>query len=265
MGTVNYQLLEQLFHITTHKKENPVFSAKARELLKLEKMELLVRSYAPLIKSTDLPAVATFFTSWFNGVALGLHYMISVWNRSIDFSLDHLTIELHQKEERGVFSFVIDNGDEVKSPGLKADRAVWREQQYRLFYGGTAVPLFQSLAAATGIEIGMIWGQLPTKFNYYMDILIQSTDDAAAKQQLAEDYQYLCHELDPAVFGRPKNPFDVKVRWIEDAKDSEKKVRMKNVCCLYHQTEGGEYCYTCPKLKERERAERRYRLRAEAK
>jgi ferric iron reductase protein FhuF len=261
VSEIDFEQLEKQFSITTTQKENPLFSLTARELLNAEKMALLVQIYAPLMKAKELPAVATYFASWFGGVALGLQYMMSVWNHSVDFSLDHLTIELEVNEGREGFTFVCNKKHVQQAPTSDTERAIWREQQLRKFYSGTVAPLFRALADATGIECGSIWGQLPTRFNYYMDIFIASTEDNAAKQRLTEDYRFLSREMDPAAFGRPKNPFDVKIRWIEDARDPEKKVRMKNMCCLYYQTEGGFYCYTCPRMKEAERAERRVSMR----
>lgn len=237
-----------------------MFSARAIELLEADKMTTLVAVYAPLIRAKELGAVATYFAGWFSGVALGLQYSMSMWNRSISLSLEQLTIQLCQGEHGSEFWFVLDDCIEQEAPCTDEERAEWRKQTYRQFYSQTVAPLFQSLADATGIGVGMIWGQMPTRFHYYLDVFTQAAQEPAAIKRIADDFRCLSREVEPAVFGRDKNPFDVKVRWIDDPRVPDKKLRMKNACCLYYQTEGGEYCYTCPRMNERERAERQKRM-----
>lgn len=257
MNPIDYQQLEQQFYVTTKKQENPLLSLQASELIKPQNMDALIQLYAPLIKAKEVAAAGTYFCGWLGGLALGYQYMISVWNCSLPMSLDELTIELYEDGDYHKFAFVCQDSQPSLAPADGPARNSWREQQLHDFYQSTMLPIIEAMAAATGNSLGDLWGQLPTKFNYYLDILASSLTDSVARERLEEDYRFLKEEMEGEVFGLNKNPFHVKIRWIQDLRDPEKKVRMKNQCCLYYQTEGGYYCYTCPRLKESERAVRR--------
>jgi len=257
VNPIDYQQLEQQFYMTTEKKENPLLSLQASELIKPQNMDVLFQLYAPLIKAKEVTAAGTYFISWLGGLAIGYQYMISFWNCSLQVSLDQLTIELYQDGDYDKFAFVCHDSEPTFAPADGLARENWREQQLRDFYQNTMRPIIQAVAAATGNSPGALWGQLPTRFNYYLDILASSLTDPVERERLEDDYRFLKEEVEGEIFGLNKNPFHVKVRWIQDLRDPEKKVRMKNQCCLYYQTEGGHYCYTCPRLKESERAVRR--------
>ncbi|WHX33162.1 (2Fe-2S)-binding protein [Brevibacillus agri] len=257
MQTWNEPFLAEQFHLTTTHRTDALLSIKASDLLKARHAEQLVQTYAPLIKAHDQKPVGTYAASWLSGLALGLQYALSVWNVAIRIPLDQLTIELYDADGYVQFSFVVDEWHKAEGPSTSTARSAWRAEQYRQFYGHTLRPLFQVLADATGNPLKMIWGQLPTRFNYYLDTIVQEAREEAIRQRLRDDYAALCDELDGECFGLPKNPFAVKVRWVEDMRDPNKQVRLKNQCCLYYQTGDGQYCYTCPRLKEDERAARR--------
>lgn len=251
----NEHFLAEHFRLTSELRADTLLSMKASDLVKPENMDQLVSLYAPLIKANDSKPVGTYIGGWLGGVALGLQYMQSVWNVSLHLSLDQLTVQLYVADDYAQFSFVVDEWNKVEAP--ETGRAAWLDQQYRAFYQHSLQPLIQSLAKATDNPEKLIWGQLPTRFNYYLDYFVEQSQDERVRQHLRDDYDSLCRQLEGACFGLDKNPFDVKVRWVEDMRDPSKKVRLKNQCCLYYQTGEGQYCYTCPRLKEDARAVRR--------
>ncbi|MGG4494724.1 (2Fe-2S)-binding protein [Brevibacillus reuszeri] len=257
MSKIDFQQLNEHFYITTQPSENPLLSFGASELLDPPNMELLINTYAPLIKGQDTTPAGTYFASWLGGLALAHQYTISVWNCSLDMTLENWIVELYMEGDYGKFAFVCRDTEPLGAPEDDELRNHWREQRYRGFYLETLKPLMEAISAASGNTPGILWGQLPSRFNYYLELFINALEEPVGKQQLEEDYHFLSRALDGESFGLNKNPFDVKIRWVEDLRDPGKKVRMKNQCCLYYKTDGGTYCYTCPRLKESERAERR--------
>ncbi|MGG1659819.1 (2Fe-2S)-binding protein [Brevibacillus sp. NRS-1366] len=257
MSQIDFQQLEQHFQITVEANKNPLVSIKARELIKPQNMEWLVQTYAPMIKAKEVTAAGTFFCGWLGGLALGYQYMLSVSNGSLNLGLDQLTIELYRDGDYSKFAFLCQDIQPNMAPLDEPQRGSWRERQLRDFYQNTLQPLIQSIAAATGNSPGALWGQLPTRFNYYMDIFMRTLTDPVSKERLEDDYRFLKEGFEGEIFGLNKNPFRVKVRWTRDLREPDKNVRLKNQCCLYYQTEGGQYCYTCPRLKESDRAQRR--------
>ncbi|MCL6458635.1 MAG: (2Fe-2S)-binding protein, partial [Gorillibacterium sp.] len=83
----------------------------------------------------------------------------------------------------------------------------------------------------------------------------------AVSKQLTADYEFLQQEIDPGVFGRRNNPFQIKMRMIESLHSPQQQVPMKSKCCLFMKTAGGTYCYSCPRLTEQERKEQRENYR----
>lgn len=258
---MDFHELERTFFISRHNRDDAVFSMTAEELADPVNMKRLLDAYAPLIRALEPAAAAAYFCGWLGGPALALQYLMSAANTALDLSLANITVQLHPENRYHRFSFRINRWVEQRAPEGEAERTAWRNSSLAGFYGGTVRPLVEAASSASGTPLGLLWGQIPTRFFYFMDRMLAETDQPMIRQRWIDDYRYLCKELDAFLFGLKKNPFDVKVRMIEDLQDSGKQIPMKNACCLYYRTEGGEYCYACPRLKEEERAARRAKFR----
>ncbi|MBP1990020.1 IucA/IucC family C-terminal-domain containing protein [Paenibacillus eucommiae] len=262
MDIINSDQLEKMFYIHLQEPEKAVFSMNAADMLNEDNMQSLVSYYGSHMKAIEDTAPAAYLASWFGGLALALQYTASLHNMALDFSLRNISVHIIPDDGYVRIAFQLHERIEEKAPELEADRPAWRERVFSSLYGDTLRPLFEQLSETTKLNAGQLWGQLPTKFNYYMDGFEEATSELLVKERLADDYRFLKLELNPAVFGRSKNPFDVKIRFVEHILEPDKQVRMKNACCRYIYTEGGTYCYTCPRMKEEERAEKRESYRA---
>ncbi|QGQ98847.1 (2Fe-2S)-binding protein [Paenibacillus psychroresistens] len=248
--------LETDFRITLQSNTDAIFSMALIDLLEPKNMIQLLETYTPLLKARGNEAAAAYFVSWFSSVPLALQYSISA-NKAVRLTLANLTVQIFPVGEYHQFSFKITDYETQDAPIAEAERKEWRNQILAEFYTEATKPLFERLAIESNMDIGQIWGQLPTKFNYYLANWLEELENEGLKANLANDYHALAHELKADVFGRKKNPFDVQIRWVEDIRNPGKQMRMKNACCLYYQVGTGEYCYTCPRLKEEDRAEKR--------
>lgn len=255
--------LEDVFRISLEDKKNSVYTVALIDLLEPARMTEFLTAYAPLIKAKGVEAAAAFFCSWFSSLSLAQQFSISTENKAIGLSLNNLTMQLFPEGEYYQITFRIARLEYTDAPENGAARMVWRNQQLEGFYAKTVRPVFEALALASGMNMEQIWGQLPTKFNYYIPTWIAEMAEDSLKHIIGADYHALTHELDASIFGCRKNPFDVIIRMIEDLRDPSKQLKMKNACCLYYQTGEGEYCYTCPRLKPEERTERRAKFQAE--
>jgi ferric iron reductase protein FhuF len=182
----------------------------------------------------------------------------------LDFSLSNITLQIYLVNDYYRFIYVLKQDAASDVPVEKEARTKHLHSLFADFYGQTIRPLFELASVSSGFEVGQLWGQIPTYLNYYMEHFKAESDEAEFHSRLDSDYGILLHELEPSIFGRKKHPLNVKVRMIEDARDPNKQVRMKNACCLYYKTEGGIYCYTCPRNKEEDRVAFRERLKEEA-
>ena len=261
------QLIQELatkFDLQLITPVGSTYSFAADDLVKEENMRKFIDCYRPLMKALDDTAVAAYFGSWFSSVALALQYSLSIADSIPDLSLSNLDLHLVPSNGYCRVAYVIKQWKSESGPLDGLEREKWRQRVLSDFYQNTARPIIQSISTVSGLASGQIWGQLPTKFNYYMDIWTESINDDDTLQKLQNDYECLKNDISSDVFGLLKNPFQVKIRNIESLADPKKNVQMRNRCCLYYLTEGGDYCYTCPRLKEEEMAERRMKHKEQA-
>ena len=262
MAAAAMEHLEQKFPICLQDREGVLFAHSVQELVQEGSLSRLLDLYGPLIQSKATAATALSFCGWFIGVAVAMQYSLSVWNVAPDFAPEKVIVQVWQADQRFGIAFKIDGWSELAAPVRAEERAGWRNQVLARFYGKTVRPLVEALAKAANVQPAQLWGQFPTAFLYYVDTWCNGEPDAEIQQRVRDDYRSLVNQLDGAVFGRTKNPFDVTIRWIESLESPDVAVRMKTACCLYDCLEGGTNCYTCPRLKEEDRAERRAQYRS---
>ncbi|WP_201318449.1 IucA/IucC family C-terminal-domain containing protein [Paenibacillus sp. EPM92] len=261
---MDFLTLEQKYHIRREDPEHLICSIPAAELLERPNMQQFLELYGTRIHALEPAACAAYFSGWLGYAAFAQQYALSFHNQALDLSLSNFVVQLHVKESYTAISFKLVREAAQPAPAGEAERTAWLRRTLTELYGTTFRPLLEAASEAAGIEVGQLWGQFPTKLNYLMDDLLAEAEEHELRERIAEDYNRLRQELNSEVFGRAKNPLDVKIRWMEDLKDPDKRIRMKNACCLYYRTEGGFCCYTCPRLTEEQREERRTQARKTA-
>lgn len=236
------------------------YSFAASELAREDGIRAFIECYRPIIKGLDDKVAASYFAGSFGNVALAVQYAISVYSAMPAVSLSSLSVHLIPAEGYWRVAFSLDEWTSSPAPAAPELRICWRNGRLTQFYQETAAPLLSVLSKVSGLGLSEIWGQLPTKFNYYIEMLAAGSD-SFLMQTVQADYRYLTDEMPAAVFQLARNPFHVKVRKVEALADPASTVQIRNRCCLYYRTEEGSYCYTCPRLTEEERAKRRAEYR----
>ncbi|QSF42540.1 (2Fe-2S)-binding protein [Paenibacillus tianjinensis] len=240
--------------------EGARYSFIVKELIREDGMRAFIECYRPIIKGLDDKVAASYFAGSFGNVALAMQYAISVYSVMPEVSLSSLSVHLIPAEGYWRVAFSLDTWTFSPAPADAEQRICWRNGRLTQFYQETAAPLLSVLSKVSGLGPSEIWGQLPTKFNYYIEMLAAGRHSGLI-QTIQADYRYLTDEMPAAVFKLARNPFHVKVRKVEALADPASKVQVRNRCCLYYRTKGGSYCYTCPRLTEEERAKRRAEYR----
>lgn len=256
MKSIDMDFLEQRFNVTLNNKDEAIFSMNAIDMLNLDHMDQLLLLYSPLIKAKDPAPAAAYFSKYFSAIALAFQCSLSVENQSPDFSLQNLTVQLYPKENNFAFSFKLNRWSYQDGPSNAGDRNRWLDRAYSDFYGHTVKPLFESASRSALIDMELLWGQLPTYFNRNLDLLTNN-ELISYKENIYNDYDFLKYQIEPSVFGCVKNPFDTKIKMVEDLRDPNKQIRMKNACCQFYRTGNEQCCYTCPRMDEEYRAARR--------
>lgn len=257
-----------------------IASMPAAEMESPASLAPFVEAYRSMLKAPDNDVAGSYFASSLSALALGQQRLASHHGVAADLSLHNVTVYLLRDGDgypRVVFALadprleqepslkrepaepLIDNAEPTVG---RADREAWMRAVLERLHGETLRPILEWWSVATGLRPGYLWGTMPTRFNHNIELQeSEANGDDALLSRIRQGYRQL-KELDKSLFGLPRNPFDVKIRWIEHIGDACGQMRMKNVCCLYYKTDGGSYCYTCPKSSEEERARRRLEHRA---
>lgn len=211
-------------------------------------------AYGPYIKALSFDVTATYFTANFARVITAFHYALWHSGLHINLTLRNLTVRI-VKHPNGYIMLTFGLKKVQGSAVSLVDRKLQVTSLQTAFYREEVRPLLESLASVVGISVGMLWGVIPTYFQYYHDLWFDEPMDELQRMQLASDMEVL-YQLSPDVFGRVKNPMQAKFRYMESPYEPGKQTRMKNTCCLAYKTGDGDYCLTCPRLNETERTRR---------
>ncbi|CAM3979226.1 hypothetical protein L1N85_05345 [Paenibacillus alkaliterrae] len=259
------ELLAEKYDLTVNERENVVYSCPAEELLNESRLKHLLELYTPMVKGKEQSVGEVYMTSWFRGPMLGLIYMLSKWNKSLDLSLSNLTVQIYTTVYNNKpyyrCGLLIHQYELEEGPEEPEANESWTKEKLSRFFEYTVRPVLETIAKVGILRIGMLWSQLPASLEYGHELMMKSEESELAKRQAERNYK-LIKSLEGERFGRNKNPLDVKFRMIESMDNPDKQVCMKYACCLYYLVEDGYYCYTCPRLKESEREERRTECRA---
>jgi hypothetical protein len=252
------------FGITKESHEAPLYEIAGSRLSSMEGMSEAIAAYAPLMKALEPAASAAYLNSRLGNLNVALQYMMA-HDMLIDISPARWTLQIYQ-HERGYpeFRYVLDAIVELEGPAPE-QRSVWREHQLSHWYGSVIKPLVEANVAAADMEITQLWKLFPMKFPYFRDTLRKTPGKEEIARQFEEDYLYALYELDGSVFGRSRNPLSVVFHTVDypgAPGQPDEPLRMKTACCMYYKTEGGQFCYTCPRMKPEERAERKEEIRA---
>lgn len=265
MNEAIMRLLEDNYDISAKDRENVVYSCALTDLLDEGNMKRFLERYTPMVKGTEQSVGEVYMANWFRGPMLGLIYLLSVWNKSLDLSLNNLTVLIYTAayNEQIYYrcGFLLNRFELIDGPEQQIANIEWTKECLGNYFEHTVRPIYESIARAGSLQIGMLWSQLPTSLEYGYELLMKSDESEHVKKLLTRNY-HLMKSLDGQRFGRNKNPLDVKIRMTESMDNPDTQVRMKFACCLYYLVEDGYYCFTCPRLKESEREERRMECRA---
>ncbi|NEW05858.1 hypothetical protein GK047_07490 [Paenibacillus sp. SYP-B3998] len=254
MDTVDFKQLEEKFFLTLYEPYNTVLTMPAFDLIQVENMMRLIDTYSPLIKAGERSTTAAFFCSWFAGVCGAMQNMLFRGDGVIlDLSLWNLSVQLYAGAQYPLFSFKINEVRFIEIPNM--DRDAWCKKVLYSFYKEHVRPLIEVLSQLAQISVIPLWGQIINTLYAQMEEELAEASDEESKKSILYHYKILTHGVDAGAFGLRKNPFDIKLKFIENPSNPDQKMLVKTACCLAYRLDTGfGYCYSCPRLKEKDRA-----------
>jgi ferric iron reductase protein FhuF len=263
VATIDFDFLEKHMYFAKEAMPQHLFRIDMADLLDKDNAKRFVEQYGPALKAMKPEVAATYFSLWFAWICTAMQYTISHHHAAYDFSLSNLSGQLYLVNERPRWAFLVDDVQSLSTPAQ--DRNAWRKEVLTSFYANEVTPLLNSISVAADIGVGQLWGQVATRMHYAHDARLREAPDVWMRQTIEEDFASLQYELGGDVFGRKRNPFDINFRFVENPRMPEEPYRIKASCCLAYLTDTGHgYCYTCPRMGEEEREEKRQKLVAAA-
>jgi len=255
--------MEQQFGLTFEPHPSPIAAFKLIDLFEETRMKQLLDVYTPLIKGLEPTVGGMYLTSSFISFGAALHYMVAVRSEAIDFSAERFTAEVVHINGNYSYYTVRFRVDELVPIAINPQRRErQRDELFAGLYGRTIRPLIEKLSEVSGTPRMQMWGAFP-RITYAYEHLIAIEQDAQRKRQLQDDFRYTTEEMPPDAFGTKRNPYNHTYRLLDNPYNPDQPYRMKPTCCMYYRTEGGHYCYTCPRLKPKDREERKQKIVAQ--
>lgn len=250
-----YELNSACF-VTEADRPDAFYAIRLSELLQPNNAESLIETYARRIAAGGRDVAGVYFGSWFSGLCRAHLYLLSRRDLAADFSLENMAVELYESDRGVRMSFRVREFRAARWNG--ADRELWLHRAYVKFYGQQVKPLLEAVARAARIDPGQLWGQIVTQLYNAIDAMEREAADAADARTLRDDFHALAYGVNPTVFGRRRNPFQLKFRRIEHPELPNERIRVNATCCLSHKTAAADgHCYTCPRIGDEERKNRR--------
>ncbi|MGV7116815.1 (2Fe-2S)-binding protein [Paenibacillus kyungheensis] len=254
--SLDRDMLKAKFYLIMEPHPDAIYSASFAELSTVEGMKKFLQFYAPLLTAPDTEPAGTFFCSWLGRIALAEQYYLSFYNRSIALDLENLTMDMYESNGYCQFAFRIQQWSEEQGTGASAEREIFRQTHLKQLYQQTLRPLIEAISTVTGAHARVFWRQFPSQFNYFIQAWQEEASSTTIVEQIKEDHHYVTTQMEAETFGLSRNPLHIPTRYTTSIQ-GDQSIPLKSACCLYHRMDDGDYCFSCPKLSETDRDERR--------
>ncbi|WP_040950860.1 (2Fe-2S)-binding protein [Gorillibacterium massiliense] len=256
---MDLSLLNQFFGIAFESEKEPILSIPAADLLNREQMDIVIHKCAELQKAIGLELPATFVGLSLFGLIGGIQLALAMHNRLLDLSLANVTFQI---VDRGTYLHGVLYVQELRwTEAPEAGREEWLTAFWTDYFGGFINRVMNVTAESAGVKPDLIWNQFAARMRFASDYVEENMPDEQVKERFRGDHELLL-QLAPGIFGRKKNPFDFKPRYLDSPYAPGKKILMRSACCMYDHRENGVKCYNCPRLLTAEREEMRLEIEA---
>ncbi len=265
MSTSVQAYIAENYGVMLESHTDPLFTMAGQLLLTEKGMQELITAYSPLMKALEPAAAGAYLISRLGGLNAAMQYMIT-HDELFDLSPELWSLQMYRSEKGFIeFRIVLQELRKLNGPpcGLRSE---WREEHLSHWYAGTIRPIAEAIAVAVDIDINHLWKIIPMRLRFIFGQWKEASTSEEWHARYEEDYLFVTKELKGEVFGRLRNPLYVKVVTLDypgNPGEPDTKIKMKTACCMYYRTEGGQYCYTCPRMKPQEREERKEQLRVQ--
>lgn len=231
-------------------REYPFASARpTRALLAAESCRQRLTQLSPLLRSPSLAITASLLSKRLAFLTTAAAcYPMSIFDGGLDLSLDNCLLDT--RHDGHLWQSHLPLCDlSLSSPQAFASRDAWRDTVIAGLFARHLTPLWQQLAAVSGISTRILWENTAVRLFSLYEHRMEAAS-ASVQQRAQRDFRYLVHDAPGALFGLADNPLTPFYRPLTRVPASGDWVRFRRTCCFYYKASHPvEYCQACPLMR----------------
>jgi hypothetical protein len=245
--TWTWKQMESFFYMSNVEMENVVWECRISDLIQEVKMKELMAVYGLGIKAKGQNVTGMYLAGWFGYLCGGMHFLSC---SEFSVSSENIKLQVYERENGGMLiSFV------TKDVGMKQ---VSGGEWVNLIYQNQLTPIYQLISTISDNNLLHMWYQAAHSL-YWIKHRMQCSDlfpNTLSNYEKVMDS--FIQNTNPGLFGvqSSTHPYAKKLIFIDNPWDLDAPMPLKPSCCLAYNTDGGHYCYTCPKMKREVREEK---------
>ncbi|MED4080870.1 (2Fe-2S)-binding protein [Halalkalibacterium halodurans] len=244
------QQLKEMFFVHTFPVEKVDLMITETGLVGKEDARKMVEWRNGILKGKELKVGGASMIKPFSLLFAAHYYLASVKNQWLLF------------DELAFFSKGKEVGFELRRARLEP-LALNDISPYFTALAKRIAPIIENIAEVADLPKTHAFGLLAFPLYQQQSAWLKKETDQTTELRIRTDGEVL-KQLSGDAFGLKRNPFDVKFRYVSSWADPNEHVRIKPACCLSYLKEGGNYCYSCPKMNTEQREVRAAQLREQA-
>ena len=249
---IDFDVLEKYLLVSLKGSDHPLLSIPAEKLLHPETMDVVLEKGKTAFSAYDLSLPASLIGNALFGLCGALQWVMAQHNQWIDFPLKNLIFQMISLNGYLYGAFQIKQLVLRSIPTDSHAREEFIRSQLSAFYEQEIKPVVQLAAERAGVRPELIWNQYGARMVYLRDFLMEIEPDEQVRQSFLRDYDLL-KSLPADLFGKRKNPFICRPRYIDNPQNPGKPLLLRSSCCMYYNRKGGVKCYNCPRLTPEQR------------
>jgi ferric iron reductase protein FhuF len=195
----------------------------------------LLGAAAARLDTEQLAVAASQFAKWYARCCIGVLHSLSMEDRMSAAALDELTLLFPGKP-----LFAVASSQPQRAANLP--RLALRELVLSKLFADNFNIVFTELSRITHLRQSLLWENAAVYIHYFYRTSIERTEDAARRNVLQGDYDYILH-AEASLFGMNHN-----VNPLLGTGGA-----LRNTCCLRYMLPGAAACKVCPTPSARHR------------
>ncbi|WP_409344115.1 hypothetical protein [Paenibacillus sp. MBLB4367] len=258
----DFSLVETYFHISPNGADQPYYEMPATAfLLDSGTVKDMLQQSGATVQATGLELPASFVGISLCNLCITQLLFTAQYNRLLDLTLGNLTFQIEMHDDHAHLGYKI---NELRSSEVpEAGREAFLARHWKDSFTTIITPAVQAIAAAAGVKPDMIWQQYGGQLARVRDFVLEHEKREPVLERFHQDCGVLT-DLAPELFQRKRNPFQHTPRYIDSPYKLGAQLMLHSSCCMYVCRTDGQKCYTCPRMTEAEREERKARILAKA-